>query len=130
MTEPKAGVNILDNSVKIQGSLLFRSDLIFDGNFEGEIHSAGSLTVGENADVQAQIHVRAVVIRGKVTGNIVASERCELKSRSQLYGDLKTARLIIEEGATFVGKSEVSPDGKIPGAERSPTQPQAQKAAV
>jgi cytoskeletal protein CcmA (bactofilin family) len=54
-----------------------------------------------------------VIIYGKVTGNIMASERCELKANGHLYGDLRTARLIIEEGATFVGKSEVAPEGKL-----------------
>jgi cytoskeletal protein CcmA (bactofilin family) len=51
-----------------------------------------------------------VIVKGKVHGNITVQERCELHSRSQLIGDLKAARLVIEEGATFVGKSEVTPN--------------------
>ncbi len=43
-------------------------------------------------------------------GNITVDERCELKGRAVLYGDLKATRLVIEEGATFVGKSEVTPN--------------------
>lgn len=113
MTEMRHGLNAMDNTVEIKGSLTFRHGLLFDGRLEGDIESGGSLTIGENGDVQADIRARAVVILGKVTGNITATERCELRSRGQLYGDLQTARLIIEEGATFVGKSEVSPDGKF-----------------
>jgi cytoskeletal protein CcmA (bactofilin family) len=45
-----------------------------------------------------------------VHGNITVEERCELKARAVLYGDLKATRLVIEEGATFVGKSEVTPN--------------------
>jgi cytoskeletal protein CcmA (bactofilin family) len=48
-----------------------------------------------------------------VHGNITVGERCELKSRCTLQGDLKAARLVIEEGATFIGKSEVT-SGKTP----------------
>jgi cytoskeletal protein CcmA (bactofilin family) len=48
-----------------------------------------------------------------VHGNITVQERCELRSRSQLIGDLRATRLIIEEGATFVGKSEVSPNKNV-----------------
>ena len=61
-------------------------------------------------------------MHGKVQGNITVEERCELKGRAQLIGDLKAARLVIEEGATFVGKSEVSPRGsvKTPEAPRTP----------
>ena len=45
---------------------------------------------------------------GKVQGNITVAERCELKAKCTLQGDLKAARLVIEEGATFIGKSEVT----------------------
>ncbi len=56
---------------------------------------------------------KTVIVKGKVHGNITVKERCELHSRSQLIGDLKAARLVIEEGATFLGKSEVAPDKNI-----------------
>ena len=56
---------------------------------------------------------KIVIVKGKVHGNITVKERCELHSRSQLIGDLKAARLVIEEGATFLGKSEVAPDKNI-----------------
>lgn len=126
MIESRTGQNALDNTVVIKGSLSFENDLVFDGTLEGNVESKGSLTVGENADLQAEVRARSVTIRGKVTGNIHATERCELKSRGQLYGDLQTARLIIEEGATFVGKSEVSPDGKFHG-ERAQAPQRAQR---
>ena len=66
------------------------------------------LTVGENADIRGEIKTKSVTVLGKVNGNITVSERCELKARAHLVGDLKAARLVIEEGATFVGKSEVT----------------------
>src|SRR5256886_15921221 len=65
-------------------------------------------SVGENADIRAEVKTKSITIYGKVSGNITVSERCELKSKCTLQGDLKAARLIIEEGATFIGKSEVS----------------------
>jgi cytoskeletal protein CcmA (bactofilin family) len=51
---------------------------------------------------------KSITVYGKVVGNITVAERCELKSRCTLQGDLKAARLVIEEGATFIGKSEVT----------------------
>lgn len=111
MAEGTSQQNSLDNSVSIQGSLKFKQSLEFDGKFEGDITSEGRFIVGRRADVQAEINASSVIIYGKVTGNITALERCELKANSHLFGDLQTARLIIEEGATFVGKSEVAPGG-------------------
>ena len=62
------------------------------------------------SEIKGEIKTKSVTVLGKVHGNITVEERCELKSRAVLYGDLKATRLIIEEGATFVGKSEVTPN--------------------
>jgi cytoskeletal protein CcmA (bactofilin family) len=103
--------NNLSKDVEIKGSIKFVNEFVFDGNLEGEISSVdGILTVGENADVRGEVKSKTVIVKGKVHGNITVQERCELHSRSQLIGDLKAARLVIEEGATFVGKSEVTPN--------------------
>ena len=66
------------------------------------------LTIGENADIRGEIKTKSITVYGKVQGNITVGERCELKSRCTLQGDLKATRLVIEEGATFIGKSEVT----------------------
>ena len=103
--------NLLSNDVEIKGSIKFANEFTFDGKLEGEISSTdGVLTVGENGDVRGEVKAKSVIVSGKVHGNITVQERCELRSRSQLIGDLKATRLIIEEGATFVGKSEVTPN--------------------
>ena len=103
-----SGKDVLSSDVEIKGTIKFQKELLIDGKVEGEINSDGALTVGENADIRAEIKTKAITIYGKVQGNITVSERCELKSKCTLQGDLKAARLIIEEGATFIGKSEVS----------------------
>jgi cytoskeletal protein CcmA (bactofilin family) len=106
--------NSLSKDVQIKGSIKFVNEFVFDGNLEGEITSAdGILTVGENADVRGEVKSKTVIVKGKVHGNITVQERCELHARSQLIGDLKAARLVIEEGATFVGKSEVTPNKSL-----------------
>jgi cytoskeletal protein CcmA (bactofilin family) len=103
--------NSLANDVEIKGSIKFANEFTFDGKLEGEITSNdGILTVGESGDVHGEVKAKSVIVMGKVHGNITVNERCELRARSQLIGDLRAARLIIEEGATFVGKSEVSPN--------------------
>ncbi len=128
MADIHASKNILSSDVEIKGSIKFQNELIIDGKIEGEIISNGVLTVGENAEVRGEIKTKSVTVLGKVHGNITVEERCELKTRAQLLGDLKAARLMIEEGATFVGKSEVTPNKiamKQPEIVRSPEQQKA-----
>ena len=113
MSDPTAGTgnrNHLSSDVEIKGTLKFQNDLVFDGKIEGEIQSNATLTVGKSAHVQGEVKSKSVIILGSVQGNIDAAERVELKATAQLIGDLRAGRIVIEDGATFVGKSEVSPN--------------------
>jgi cytoskeletal protein CcmA (bactofilin family) len=115
--------NVLASDVEIKGSIKFQNDLTIDGKVEGEIISPGVLVVGENAEIRGEIKTKGVTVLGKVHGNITVEERCELKSHAVLHGDLKASRLVIEDGATFVGKSEVTPNRiamKAPEIVRAP----------
>ncbi len=111
MPEINPTQNILSRSVEIKGTLKFQNELILDGKIDGEISSAdGFLTVGQNAEVRGDINTKSVVIFGRVFGNVTVEERCELKANSELIGDLKSPRLMMEEGSTFNGNSEVTPN--------------------
>ncbi len=109
-----SGRNVLSSDVEIKGKVKFSNDLVVDGKIEGEILSDGSLTVGENARIKAEIQTRSIVIYGKVHGNINVSDRVELKANAELVGDIKAATLSIEAGATFVGKSTVGTPSSQP----------------
>ena len=109
-----ASRNILSSDVEIKGTVKFTNDLIIDGKIEGEISSDGSLTVGENARLKAEIKTATVVIYGKVHGNITALDRIELKSSAEVIGDIKSKTLSIEAGAIFVGKSTVGTPAQAP----------------
>jgi len=113
-----SGKDVLSSDVEIKGSIKFQKELLIDGKVEGEINSDGVLTIGENADIRGEIKTKSITVFGKVHGNITVGERCELKSKCTLQGDLKAARLVIEEGATFIGKSEVT-SGTIPAKSTS-----------
>jgi cytoskeletal protein CcmA (bactofilin family) len=108
--ERAAAGNVFKSDVGIKGTITFQAELFFDGKLEGEITSPGALTIGSNAQISGEIRTGSVSLLGKTEGNITAEDCCELKSGSELIGDLHARRLIIEDGASFIGRSEVTPD--------------------
>src|SRR5262245_42088512 len=117
-TTPNQSKNVLNSDVEIKGNLKFSGELTFDGKLDGEASSEGTLNLGDNAVVKGNISVNNVVVRGKINGNITARERIEIKSKTELFGDIRAAKLVIEEGVTFVGKTEVNPNKASPTAAR------------
>ena len=108
--------NVLNSDVEIRGTLKFAGELTFDGKVEGDINSDGVLNLGDNANIKGTIDVGSVVVRGKITGNVIAKDKIELKAKTELFGDVRAAKLVIEEGVTFVGKTEVNPNKVSPTA--------------
>ena len=105
--------NVLNSDVEIKGNLKFAGELLLDGKLEGEIQTDGVLNLGDTAVVNGNISAKSVTVRGKVHGNISAKEKIEIKSKAELFGDIQATKLIVEEGVTFVGKTEVNPN-KVP----------------
>ena len=112
--------NILNSDVEIKGSVKFTGELTFDGKLDGDISSEGVLNLGDNAVIKGNVNVNSVVLRGKINGNVSAKERIEIKAKTDLFGDIRSARLAIEEGVTFVGKTEVNPNKVAPTAPPQP----------
>ncbi len=99
--------NILGRDVEIQGEVRFQGDLIVDGRIEGRIISEGSLTIGEKANIKAEITCGSVIVQGKVEGNITATDRVEICALAEVSGDIKAGALSMEAGAVFVGSSAI-----------------------
>ncbi|MBN2535853.1 MAG: polymer-forming cytoskeletal protein [Spirochaetales bacterium] len=97
----------LGNQTNFQGTMRFRDSLKIDGSFQGEIISKGFLYIESGAVVKANIKVGSIVIGGIVKGNIEASERLEMLSTGQVFGNIRTAKLKIADGVVFDGKCEM-----------------------
>jgi cytoskeletal protein CcmA (bactofilin family) len=121
-----ASRNVLSSDVEIKGTVKFTNDLVVDGKIEGEISSEGNLTVGENARLKAEIRTATVVVYGKVHGNIIASERVDLKASAEVVGDIQAKTLSIESGAIFVGKSVVGTPSTPAAQGKTDSKPQGQ----
>ena len=83
--------------------------MTFGGKIDGEIQTDGTLRLGDRAVINGNINAQTVVVRGKINGNIVASDKIEIKANTELYGDIRASKLAMEEGVTFVGKMEINP---------------------
>ena len=93
----------LGKGSRVAGKLNFEGTVRVDGQVEGEIAAQDTLIVGESALVSAQISGSTIIIKGKVTGDITARKRVEIKAPGKLFGNVTTPSLIIQEGVIFEG---------------------------
>ena len=99
---------ILGTNAVFKGELTFKDTLCIDGEFEGKLTTSDKLIVAEQGAVLADIEAGTVICRGKITGNVKASQKVEIQSTGKIVGDVLTPALMIELGAVFNGKSYMS----------------------
>ena len=106
--EPGGGAAAIGKSVVVNGQIYSREDLYIDGEVSGSVEvQEHRLTVGPNGKVEATIKAREVIVRGTVHGNIESGDRINIRKEAKVTGDIRTARIIIEDGAYFKGKVDV-----------------------
>src|SRR5579872_5708478 len=122
----------IGKAVKINGQIYSKEDLYVDGDVEGTIElQEHRLTIGPNGKVHSNVKAREVVILGNIQGNVDASDKLEIRKDARLVGDIKTARIIIEDGAYFKGSIDiVKPEAAKSSAASAPPRPQTAPAAA
>jgi cytoskeletal protein CcmA (bactofilin family) len=119
--KPAEGSTVIGKSVVIRGELSGSEDLYIDGDVEGTITLEESrLTIGPNAKVRADIHVREIVVFGQLTGNVQAAGRVDLRQSAQVKGDILAGRLSIEESAVLTGKVELKGEAQPKSSASAP----------
>ena len=103
----------LGKGAQFKGIIHFEGTIRIDGRLEGEIHTKGTLMVGEHAVIEGDISADVVVSGGHINGNIVASEKVQLLSAGVVTGTIKTPLLSIEEGVHLSGMCDVAGRGEI-----------------
>lgn len=117
--------SVIDSQVEIVGTVKTAGSLRIDGKLQGDLNCGGDATIGKTAQIKGNINVNSVSIAGTVTGNITAKDRIEMKASARVMGDIKAKRLAVEDGVTFVGKSEVNPSGVAVASPEAPPAPAA-----
>jgi cytoskeletal protein CcmA (bactofilin family) len=106
--EPANNGNSIGKSVKVVGQIYSKEDLYVDGTVEGTLEaSEHKLTIGPHGTIQASIKAREVLVLGTIQGNVEAFERLEIRKDAKLLGDIRTARIVIEDGAYFKGSIDI-----------------------
>lgn len=103
-----AVTGFLGSQTEFTGKLTFSGVVHLDGNFRGEIISRGTLVVGSESVVHAEIRSSILKIAGEVHGDLVATEKLELYPPAKVYGSIKTPSLAVEEGVIFEGTCSMS----------------------
>jgi len=101
---------ILGPDASFNGQLTFEKGMRLQGKFEGKITTPGRLHIAKEAKMHAEVEAGAIIVEGDVHGNLTASDRIELKQTAHYEGDLRTTKLVVDEGAVFSGQVSVGPD--------------------
>jgi cytoskeletal protein CcmA (bactofilin family) len=105
---PRTGNAVLGKSVVVKGQILSREDLTIDGEVEGTVEmQEHRLTIGPNGKVRASVKAREVIVLGTLHGNVETGDRIDIRKEAKLVGDIRTARIVIEDGAYFKGNVDI-----------------------
>jgi cytoskeletal protein CcmA (bactofilin family) len=119
--EPRGGAATIGKAVKVVGQIFSREDLYVDGEVEGTVEALEhKLTIGPNGTVRATIKAREVVVLGAIHGNVEATDKIEIRKDAKLSGDIRTSRIIIEDGAYFKGSIDIVKPEPVKGSAKAP----------
>ena len=111
----------IGKSISIKGDLTGNEDLVIDGNIEGRIDLPNNqLTIGPEGKIKADIHAKSAVVVGHVSGNVSATERIEVQASGIVDGDVRSPRLVVQEGAVLNGAVEM---GEVKRPAPTPVEP-------
>jgi cytoskeletal protein CcmA (bactofilin family) len=107
---------IISADVQITGTIKCGGSIRIDGKLDGDLISAADVAIGRSAVIKGGVQATSVTIEGAVQGNITAKDKIDMKSTAKVQGDISAKRLAVEDGVTFIGRSEVNPTGAVAGA--------------
>ncbi|MCA9471545.1 MAG: polymer-forming cytoskeletal protein [Nitrospirales bacterium] len=106
-TQPVDGkgevVAFIGPGVEFKGEIFYEGSVQIDGTLDGQIHTNGTLLIGEQAVISAKVNAGSVISKGKVNGDIVANKQVQLLSTAIMDGSLTTPELSMEIGVVFNG---------------------------
>ena len=112
-TKPDDFSTVIGPDAQFKGELTFQGGVRVDGQFEGTIQTPGKVFVSKGGKLKAEVKAGHIALEGQVDGNLNAEDRIELRATAQLRGDVRASKLLVVEGATFVGRCELGPSAGV-----------------
>jgi cytoskeletal protein CcmA (bactofilin family) len=97
----------LGPDAEVTGKLSFAVPTRIEGKLKGEIRASDILVIGPQATVHATVQAERLVVLGEVRGQVTGAARVEICAGGRLFGDVETKALVVQEGATFEGRSRM-----------------------
>jgi len=106
--QQRGGTAVIGKAMRIKGEIYSQEDLYVDGEIEGTLDLKGHcLTIGPNGKAHSSIKSREAVVMGTIQGNVEAIDKIAIRKDGRLVGEIKTAGIIIEDGAYFKGSIDI-----------------------
>lgn len=106
-SSPSAGATTIARGVKVEGDFASQGDVVIEGEVHGKIAAAGTLTIGPEAVIKADITADEAVISGAVEGNVRVKNQAVLRATAKVKGDLTAERITVEAGAQLDGRVQI-----------------------
>ncbi|HSB60984.1 MAG TPA: polymer-forming cytoskeletal protein [Vicinamibacteria bacterium] len=107
-TSGARSVCVIGPKTTIKGELTGDEDVLVEGAVEGQIRISRDLRIGPGGSVKATVEAQSVVVSGELLGDCRASQRVEIQATGRLTGNIGAPRVVIAEGASFRGNSDMS----------------------
>jgi cytoskeletal protein CcmA (bactofilin family) len=113
--QPARTTAFIGKTTRLRGEIYSEEELYLDGELEGSLEVRHLLTIGPNGKVKANVKAKELVVRGSIQGDVEASDRISIMTGASIVGDVKTAGIVIEDGAYFKGGIDIlRPEVKKP----------------
>jgi cytoskeletal protein CcmA (bactofilin family) len=103
-----AGLCVIGPKTTVKGDITGDEDILVEGTVEGQIRITRDLRIGPGGSVRAKVEAQSVMVSGELLGDCHATSRVEIQSTGRLTGNIRAPRVVIAEGATFKGNSDMS----------------------
>jgi cytoskeletal protein CcmA (bactofilin family) len=100
--------SVIGNNTVITGNVRTEGSIRVDGKIVGNVITQADAAVGMNGVIEGSVDARNITVAGKVMGTLTAAQKLVLEGKSVMKGDIRTARLVVDEGAVFDGRSSMT----------------------
>jgi cytoskeletal protein CcmA (bactofilin family) len=107
--------SVFAHDLIVRGDVENQGDLRVEGQLHGNVSGQGTITVAEQGQVVGNIEGREVIVMGRIEGNVKATDKVEVLEKSTVKGEVSSARISLEDGATVSGKFDTMPHDAVAG---------------